>query len=169
MERRFHAYLWGERCTGLFLAGWAVLSASAAGLAYHYWPGKLLQAMLMVVCLLSLVQLRAGVRRLWQARRLKKALHPIVEIAPPSFAAQEIPRLEDREQVAMRRRFLEQALFVMGLCFALAGGFRVSGDFLLGTGIGLCIQMAVLLIVTLTSQWRDSVYRNEVERERGPF
>lgn len=168
MERRFDAYLWGERSTGLFLIGWGLLSAAAAGWAYSCRPVELLEALLFSVCLLAFVQLYAGIRRLLHARRLRRELHPVVEIAPPSFAALEIPRLERREQAAMRRRFIEQALFVMGMCFALAGAFRLSGQFLLGTGVGVCVQAAVLLITTLTSQWRDAVYRNEIEREKGP-
>ncbi len=168
MERRFDLYIWGERATALFLMGWGLLSAAAAAWAYACWPGKMLWALLLTVCLLSLLQVYAGIRRLLQARLLKRELHPIVEIAPPSFAAQELPRIDKREQSAMRRRFIEQALFILGMCFALAGGLRLSGQFLLGTGLGLCVQSAVLLIITLTSQWRDAVYRNEIEREKGP-
>ncbi|MCO6491219.1 MAG: hypothetical protein J5I98_22575 [Phaeodactylibacter sp.] len=168
MEKRFDEYLRGERRTGLFLAGWGVLSAAAVVVGYSRWPGGLMEALAFAVVSVSLVQIWAGGRRLAQARRLRRELHPIVEIAPPSFAAQEIPRLEKRERSALRRRFIEQALFVMGMCFALAGGFRLSGEFWLGTGMGLCVQMAVLLVATLTSQWRDAVYRNEIERERGP-
>ncbi|MCB0560669.1 MAG: hypothetical protein H6573_00570 [Lewinellaceae bacterium] len=168
MERRFNAYLRGERSTALFSIGWGALSAAAAAWAYLHWQGELFWALLFTVCLLSLVQLRAGIRRLVKARSLSKELHSIVEIAPPTFAALELPRLDKQEQSLMRRRFIEQALFVMGLCFALAGGFGISGQSLLGTGIGLCIQMAILLIITLTSQWRATLYRNEIERERGP-
>ena len=168
MERQFDAYLRAERRTGVFLLAWGILTCAVAGWAYGHWQGDLLQALLFSTCMLSLVQARAGIRRLLIARRLKRELHPIVEIAPPTFAAQELPRLERREQAALTRRFFEQALLIMGLCFALAGGLRISGQFLLGAGLGLCVQAAVLLTVTLTSQWRDSIFRNEIEREKGP-
>ena len=168
MERRFYAYLRAERLTAVFLISWGVLSTAVAVWVYGHWGGELLQALLFAVVSLSLVQWWAGARRWLRARRLSKELHPIVEIAPPAFAALELPRLDKREQSAMRRRFIELALFSMGLCFVLAGGIRISGEFWLGTGIGLCIQMAILLIATLTSQWRDGLYRNEIERERGP-
>ena len=168
MERRFNAYLRSERWMALFSIGWGALSAVAAGWAYRHWQGELFWALLFTIFLLSLVQVWAGIRRLLKARSLRNELHSIVEIAPPTFAALELPRLDKRELSFVRRRFIEQALFVMGLCFALAGSFGISGQSLLGTGIGLCVQMAVLLIITLTSQWRDSLYRNEIERERGP-
>lgn len=168
MESRFNAYLMGERLTGLFLILWALATSGLAAWGYGHWPGDLFRALALTVCLLSILQVWAGARRLKLATQLKQELQSIVELAPPSFAAQELPRLDKRLQSAQGRRLIEQALFILGLCFTLAGGLRFSSQFVLGTGMGLCIQSAILLLVTLTGQWRDALYRNEIERERGP-
>lgn len=168
MESKFNGYLRGERWTAMFLICWALLTSGLAALGYGHWHGNLFRALAFTVGLLSTVQAWAGARKLMQANRLQRELRSIVRIAPPSFAAQEIPRLDKRVQMAQQRRLIEQALFIMGMCFTLAGILRFSGRFLLGAGIGLCVQSAVLLLVTLTGQWRDALYRNEVERELGP-
>ncbi len=168
MKSRFHQYLRAERHTGLFLLLWAVLSAAAAIVAYALWPGKLLQAVALTATILSLLQLWSGIGRIRQASFLHRKYGALVEVAPPSFAAQEIPRLEAEEQAALRRRRIELALLILGLCFALLGGLRFPGGFLLGTGLALCIQASVLLVVTLMAQWRDGLYRHELERVENP-
>ncbi|MCB0568529.1 MAG: hypothetical protein KDC66_02145 [Phaeodactylibacter sp.] len=168
MESRFYTHLRSLRYSGYFLAFWAAAVAGAALWADIQWPGQLMRGIAPTAIALSLVQFWSGTHRIVQAWKLGKELLPIVRVSPPSFAALELPRLDRTDRAYQVKRNIEQALFVMGLCFTLSGVFQLSGRFLMGMGLAICLQTAVLLVSTLIGQWQNAMYRHELEREKHP-
>lgn len=168
MEIRFLSHLRGLRLSGYFLAIWALVAAGLAFWARACWAEPLTRAAALTTAAWSAVQFWAGAQRIVLAWKLKKELLPIVRVSPPSFAALELPRLGRQDKAFLVKRNIEQAMFLLGLCFILSGVFQLSGRFLLGMGLAICLQCAILLATTLMGQWQNAVYRHELERERHP-
>ncbi|MEM1327472.1 MAG: hypothetical protein AAGI23_16035 [Bacteroidota bacterium] len=60
-------------------------------------------------------------------------------------------------------RLAEQILFGLGFLFLLLGGLGGWSVFLTGSGIGLLLMSAVLLVQDLFAEWRSGIYLSELQ------
>lgn len=112
---------------------------------------------------LSGIQLLTAIRNLLLLKSKKqKLLYSIKEDFNPSIQKEKLRILNI--QIRLRfYRLIEQILFFMGLLFTIVGGVFGWSVFLAGSGIGLMLQSAILLVQDLFAEWRAGLYLGELE------
>lgn len=143
--------LWGGVVSGISL--WGILS-----LEDIFWTG-----MFYTVIPLSTLQFLTGVRNLIFVKKKRAKVLDKLSLSLLKAVKAEKTRVLNTQIRLRFYRLIEQILFFLGFAFTFAGGVFGLSVFLAGSGIGLMLQSAVLLIQDLFAEWRTGIYLEELE------
>ena len=163
MKNRLEKHLRAERKDAFKIMLFGA-SATAIGIVLAWTKiSSFTQGFGAALSILSLLPLWSGIHLLGEVRRLKPYLPGLLASHPARFRSEEIDRCDRNERHFNRQRnFLILFLF-MGIILALLGGVLQQSPFTMGTGFGLCLESAVLLVFDLAAQWRNTLYRQRLE------
>ncbi len=169
MEKALRDFFHGEKNGGLFLMGWAIVCL--AGACYLYWSlgGDLARGAAAPIGLIALIHFSAGTTVFLQSITHAEGLIDQLQKNPEGFAKGEPQRMEQVMSNFETYKLAEQVLFFLGCGFVAGGAFFDGGAYMLGSGAGLCIQGAVMLVFDLFASFRSGLYLHELkmfERER---
>ncbi|MEL6718037.1 MAG: hypothetical protein AAFP82_04920 [Bacteroidota bacterium] len=165
LERNIINFYRAERKEALFMLLWGVIVTGITIWALFQIEEIFWRGMSFSVLPLSFIQLLTGVRNLLFANRKKSNIvNGIKTETEKAIDTEKIRTLNS--QIRLRiYRVIEQILFCLGFLFMLIGGVFSLSVFLAGSGIGIMLQTAVLLIQDLFAEWRTSLYLEELEIE----
>ena len=144
---------------------WGIIITSLVIVVLIWIEDIFWRAMSFSVLPLSFIQLLTGIRNLIFVNRKKSNfLSTLKEDFKEGVEKEKLRILNS--QIRLRvYRVIEQILFFIGFLFMFIGGVLGLSVFLAGSGIGIMLQAAVLLIQDLFAEWRTSLYLEELEVE----
>jgi hypothetical protein len=161
LQKAIRAYFRAEQSGSYFLLVWGALTLTTGiwllcAFGQPFWKG-----MAPPLAALGAIQFTVGatiaIRTPGQVRRLLSTM------LQPDALNGEIGRMEAVEANFGRLRAVESGLFLLGMCFLLGGVFGNFGEYMPGSGAGLCLQSAVSLIFDLLASWRAGLYLHELK------
>ncbi|MEN0045554.1 MAG: hypothetical protein AAF806_00705 [Bacteroidota bacterium] len=154
-----------ERKEAVFMLLWGMMITGVV-VGVLFWTDEIFwKAMGFSVLPLSFLQLLTGIRNLFFVNKKRSNFLSIVKEDFKEAVEKEKLRILN-SQIRLRvYRIIEQILFFLGFLFMFLGGVLGLSVFLAGSGIGIMLQAAVLLIQDLFAEWRTSLYLEELEVE----
>jgi len=165
LERNIINFYKAERKEAVFMLLWGIIITSLV-VGILFWTEEVFwKAMGFSVLPLSFIQLLTGIRNLLFVNRKKINFLSVMKEDFKKAVENEKLRILN-SQIRLRiYRIIEQILFFIGFLFMFLGGVLGLSVFLAGSGIGIMLQAAVLLIQDLFAEWRTSLYLEELEVE----
>lgn len=165
LERNIINFYKAERKEAVFMLLWGTITTSIVVGVLFFTEEIFWKAMGFSALPLSFIQLLTGVRNLFFVNRKKSNFLSVVKEDFKKAVKNEKLRILN-SQIRLRvYRVIEQILFFIGFLFMFLGGVLGLSVFLAGSGIGIMLQAAVLLIQDLFAEWRTSLYLEELEVE----
>ena len=133
------------------------------------WSGLFWKGLALSLGMIGLMQLCLGfiffLRNGSQVEKIKGAL----AYSPKKVILDESLRMENLAKKLVILRNLETGFVFIGmiLCFLWMSNFL--GDFSFGTGVGLIIQSALLLVIHIMGEWRADIYRHHLHQVNDRF
>jgi hypothetical protein len=163
VKENIDAYHIAEKQEALFMIGWGGVWVAMSIVALLYAQDELYVGIAYSIIPLGVLQLIGGLRNLFSYSSRYSSL---IELLKTDWRkAAEVEKLRVLN-IQIRIRFYkigEQTLFVVGLLLLLIGGIGGWRVFLVGSGIGLLLMSAVLMIQDLFSAWRSGIYLSELQ------
>lgn len=162
MAKAIREYFKGEKTGALLLMAWAVLAAVAAWLIKIKCNGLLCRGMLPPLAILALIQLMVGATVFFRTDKQRAGLISHLGKSPKLMRVEEQERMEKVMANFDRIKMAEQLLFLLGFAFLIGGVFFDLGEYMVGAGIGLCVQCAFSLVFDLFAAMRAGFYVHEL-------
>ncbi|MEM8526225.1 MAG: hypothetical protein AAGG68_16410 [Bacteroidota bacterium] len=165
LDRNIINFYRAERKEAVFMLFWGFL-ATGVVIWVLFWVEEIFwRGMAFSALPLSSIQLLTGVRNLiFVNRKRSDILTNMGEDVKKAIEAEKLRILNS--QIRLRvYRIIEQVLFCLGFLFMLLGGIVGLSVFLAGSGIGIMLQAAILLVQDLFAEWRTGLYLEELEVE----
>lgn len=115
------------------------------------------------IIFLSLIQFISGGRNLFFLNKKRKRVAEEIRRNRKKGIENERIRILNTQIRLRFYRLLEQILLILGLIFLIMGGLLGWSAFLAGSGLGLLIQISVMLVQDLFAEWRTNIYLEELE------
>ncbi|MCB0518382.1 MAG: hypothetical protein H6577_02585 [Lewinellaceae bacterium] len=163
MEKAVREYFKGEKTGGFVLLAWALMATLAAWFLHGQFVGNLFQGIVPPLVALALVQLAVGAAVCFLTDSRRRRLLSQLAGAGQSWFPAEVERMERVLANFEKVKTAEQLLLLLGFGFLLGGVFFGAGDYMAGTGVGLCIQSAFSLVFDLFASLRANLYRHELK------
>jgi hypothetical protein len=163
MEKALHDFFHGERASGLTLMIWGGIALVIAVFFIWKFEGNLFLGAAAPTGLIAMLHLTAGATVFLRSSKLAESLAANVRNLPEQFVNQEFKRMELVISNFEKYQTAGQILFFMGCGFVAGGAFFGGGDYMLGSGIGLCCQSAVTLVFDLFASFRGGLYLHELK------
>jgi len=165
LERNIINFYKSERKEAIFMLLWGAMTTGLVVWVLFWIEEIFWRGMGFSILPLSFIQLLTGVRNLIFVNRKKSNFLITIKEDFKKAVKEEKLRILN-SQIRLRvYRVIEQILFFLGFFFMFLGGVFGLSVFLAGSGIGIMLQIAVLLIQDLFAEWRTSLYLEELEVE----
>lgn len=146
-------YFNAERIHGLMFVAVGLVTAGLAVWAWRhapFWRGAAWP--LLVV---ALIQLLVGVSLWWQSPKESVRVQQIVAQERARIASEEIPRMQGVMKGFRTLRQIELGLLAVGLLLLL---FASRGSVWQGVGLGLAVQVGLVMVLDVFAEKRGLVY-----------
>lgn len=164
-ERHLYSYLRGQRQTGWGLTAACAVAALLNALALWLDPGLFSFGLAAASLPVAGVQGWLGLSLLRSVAIWRRKLPELLQSDPLAFKRLETDRTDRDLHNLQQRRNGMLTLWLLGLALALIGSVGEKGPFPLGSGIGLALQSAILLMIDLFSGLRLGLYRHFLQKE----
>lgn len=162
MENTMEEYFQGEKKGGLILMIWAASGLVAGGVLHFQFGGLLQRGMAVPVVIIAILHLVVGAAVFLRTESKKARLVTQLKTAPGQFLEEESVRMQRVMSNFEKYKLAEQILFFLGCAFTAGGVFFGGGEYMLGSGIGICIQSAFTLVFDLFASFRGGLYLHEL-------
>ncbi len=128
------------------------------------WSGLFWKGLAATLGLIGLAELCVGfvffLRNGSQVQNIRGAL----SYTPKKVISEETDRMKKLKKTLVVIRNLETGFVFIGiiLCFLWMSNFL--GDFSFGSGVGLIIQSAILLVIHIMGEWRADIYAHHLHK-----
>ncbi len=163
MNGRLRKYLEDERAGARWQLGLSLPCFLAGALVLLSGFPPFWQGLGWPLLLLGGIQLWTGRQGLRESRRLNDRLPLLLQKDPPALARQEVDRMADRLTYLQRLRLTALSVVIFGIMLALTGGLIRPSSFTLGLGMGCCLPGAIMLVLAISSHWRNEMYAYELQ------
>ncbi|MCB0679652.1 MAG: hypothetical protein KDC32_01625 [Saprospiraceae bacterium] len=167
MKKHLHDYLRGKQYSGIYLIGTGFLTATIGALPFLFALDAFFQGLQAALLPFSIVEFGRGAMQWGFVVRNRARLSALLWEAPRQFYEQEQRRIAAERKFNYRLRFLTLVILACGLGFALLGSVGNLGPFTTGTGVGLSLQTALLLVNDLFAGMRQGIYAYFLQRFSG--
>lgn len=148
---------------GIFLFVWGLLMLALGIYLFRYGADRIWEGMCYPVFSLALVQLGQGSYSIWQAYKKQRSLKTNNY---SKQIAQEQTDVQRLQKSLRQRTAIQQTLLVIALGLTLAGIFLgTRKPFMVGSGLGLLVQTAIIYIIDILTLWRTDLYASELSIE----
>jgi len=166
MEMHIQAYFKKEKEGALLFILVASITILGSLGALYYFPFSLLvRGAAAALIAIGLLQLGVGLTVLLRTKKQTKLLLQQLSQQTSQFYTEEISRMDKVMANFKIIRKVELILILMGLVFALMGSLGNMGHFIIGTGLGLCVQSVCSLLIDLSAEWRAGLYLYHLQKE----
>ena len=168
-ERHLFQYFKAEKTNAIYMMGIGMVSILSSIFFTLIWSGLFWKGLALSLSLIGLMQLCLGfiffLRNGSQVEKLKGAL----AYTPQKVILEESLRMKKLSKNLTILRNLETGFVFIGmiLCFLWMSNFL--GEFSFGTGVGLIIQSALLLVIHILGEWRADIYAHHLHQVSDRF
>ncbi len=162
MAKAIQEYFNGEKTSSLLIMAWAVVAVAASWLLKIKCEGLICQGVIPPLSILALIQLMVGATVFFRTDKQRAGLISRLEKSPKLMRAEEQERMDKVMSNFDKIKIAEQLLFLLGFAFLIGGVFFDLGGYMVGAGIGLCIQCAFSLVLDLFAAMRAGFYLHEL-------
>jgi len=164
MEKHLRQYFKAEKEGAIIfmMAGFSAIVGSI--LFWTFFPHVIVKGIAVSAGLIALVQLGVGASVYFKTNKQVHQLLNQFKSKPSEFYKTETNRMEVVMANFKTIRKVEMGVFVLGIILALAGSIGELGWFTTGTGVGLCLQSAVSLLLDLSAEWRGGLYLHHLKK-----
>ncbi len=166
MEQHLRQYFKAEKEGAIIfmMAGFSAIVGSI--LFWTFFPHIIVKGIAVSAGLIALVQLGVGASVYFKTNKQVNQLLTQFKSKPSEFYKSETHRMEAVMSSFKTIRKVEMGIFVLGIVLALAGSVGELGWFMTGTGVGLCVQSAVSLLLDLSAEWRSGMYLHHLKKRQ---
>ncbi|HHH49966.1 MAG TPA: hypothetical protein ENK52_03195 [Saprospiraceae bacterium] len=164
MKSQVKNYYSSEKKESLLFIGIGLVALSLAVIGLLYYKTNLWMGISVPLLSVAVIQLFTGLTIFFRTDRQMKILLEQLEKTPQLFKEEETLRLKEINSNFNLYRNVELLVFLLGIFFLLMGGFANWGMMSLGIGIGLSLQMGIMLSLDLFANWRTELYLHEVKK-----
>jgi uncharacterized membrane protein YfcA len=163
MEKALVEYFRAEKAGSLLLLAWGFCGLLAGGFMLSNLEGEVWKgAAAPVLALAAIHMLVGGVVLIRTAPQVGKLLSQL-RTTPRAMLDEELPRIEKVLANFEKYKMAESLLFFLGFAFLLGGAFAGLGDYMLGAGLGSCLQAGFTLAFDLFASLRAGLYQHELK------
>ena len=169
MENALREYFHGEKNGGLILMIWGCVGLAIAGFLLWKFTGEIYRGAVAPFGVMALVHLTAGAAVFLRTGKQTEALAAQLQNTPVQFADEESQRMVEAMSNFEKYKMAGQVLFFLGGGFIAIGAFLGGGEYMTGSGAGLCFQSFLTLVFGLFASFRGRLYLHELivfKRER---
>ena len=164
MKSQITNYCSSEKKESLLFIGIGLIALSLAMIGLFYFKTNLWIGVSVPLLSVAVIQLFIGLTIFFRTDRRMQILLEQLEKTPRLFKAEETLRLKKVISNFNLYRNVELLLFLLGIFFLLMGAFANWGTMSLGIGVGLSLQMGIMLSLDLFANWRAELYLHEVKK-----
>ena len=157
-------YFQAEKSGALFIMAWGILGRLTGGYFFSEMGTPLYKGVAYPVVAIGLIHMLVGGTVFFRTGKQLAELMEGLRLFPKEMVAAEKSRMAQVMSNFERYKTVEMLLFFLGFSFVLGGSFGGVGQFMLGTGVGLCLQGGVTLIFDLFAAYRGGFYQHELDK-----
>lgn len=164
MQQSIAEFFRWEKLSATFLMCWAALSLLIGGYCWVELPDHFFQGMAFPFLVFAALQLATGGLQFFRwhrrsAKVVKTQGLPAYEVLLEELLRMDIllPRLKFYRKTSL-------LVFLAGFVMIMVGAFGEMSRYMVGTGMGLCIQSAVALTNDLVAGLRSDLYHRDLRK-----
>ena len=167
MEKAIGEFYRGEKTQGLVMLAFALLCLLLGWLLFVKWEGEVYSGAAVPCIAFSLLHFVLGAGGAMASHRNR----PLTQWNhnPVTWTTDEQARLHHQKNLLTKYRTASSATFLLGGMFTIAGAFFHLGDYMLGSGVALCLLSGITLSFLLVAAFRLDFFLHELnvyERDR---
>lgn len=163
MKETISEYYNGEFKKGFFLTGMAIINLALGFIAIRYWA-DIGAGILVTLGGFGIYQIVCGFWILLTEQNLKERKLAAFDSLKMSFIQTEIQHIASRNQTSEKNKHFVLISFLLGLLCLFVAAFGKRNELMLGIGAGLSLQSALMLIIGLLSNYRNTYYLLSLKR-----
>ena len=168
-KRHLLQYFKAEKTNALIIAGIGLMGILVSVICMLIWPGLFWKGLAASLGLIGLAELIVGFMLFLRNGSKIESIKGALSYTPKRVIAEEVARMKALKKTLVVIRNLETAFVFVGmiLCFLWMSNFL--GDFSFGTGVGLIVQSALLLVIHIIAEWRTDIYAHHLHKVNDRF
>lgn len=170
MEIHIQAYFKKEKEGALLFILVGSIAILGSLTALYFFPFSfLVRGTAAALIAIGLFQVVLGLNVFLRTDKQTKNLLQQLSQQPSQYYSEETSRIDKVMANFKIIRKVELVLILLGLVFALMGSLGHMGHFIIGTGLGLCVQSVCSLLIDLSAEWRAGLYLYHLQKEGKQF
>ena len=166
MEIHIQAYFKKEKEGALLFILVGSIAILGSLTALYFFPSSfLVRGAATALIAIGLLQVGLGLNIFLRTDKQSKNLLQQLSKNPIQYYSEETNRMDKVMSNFKIIRKVELVLILLGLVFALMGSLGQMGHFIIGTGLGLCVQSVCSLLIDLSAEWRAGLYFYHLQKE----